>query len=470
MSAANCPKCGFLNPADAERCGRCGVILGAHATVGYLPGHVVAGNYRLVRRIGEGGMGEVWEAVQTSIDRTVAIKFLHPELMKHPTARHRAIGEGKALGRVSHSNVVAIHECLETDDTVALVLEFVASGSLADRIDAHGAVKWQTAAAWMADILRGLGALHRAGLVHRDLKPDNVLMAVDEDGRVTPKLTDLGVAHDESATRITRAGSRMGTFEFMAPELFEGKAATTKSDIYACGVMLYELLVGEAPFTGTEASIMRGHCLQAPDVARLPSDVPAWLKNALMRSLAKSPDERFDDDRAFRAALSESGDVGASEAPAAVPPVVQNMRNTPKKPPPTPAEVAAPVAPSKGPTAPAAPSPPPPQSDVTDWNPPATQSSKTWLVVVVLLLAAGVGYLLYSKSLEEKAAVRGRIFQRALLQDFRQRLWAPPRQIVRAYKESCEDGYKLACKYREWHRGEKAASFADGRATFRVRM
>jgi serine/threonine protein kinase len=141
LNTQNCPKCFNLNPPDAEDCGRCGATLGSDAAVGFLPEMVIAGNYKLLQRIGEGGMGEVWSAVQTSIDRRVAIKFLHAELMKHPTARRRVLGEGKALGKLGHANVVSIFECFETDNTVALVLEFIEGGSLADRIEADGAKK-----------------------------------------------------------------------------------------------------------------------------------------------------------------------------------------------------------------------------------------------------------------------------------------------------------------------------------------
>ena len=181
MSDGSCPKCFFLNPPGAEQCGRCGAILGDDAAVGFLPGQVIAGEYRLERRIGEGGMGEVWVATQTSIGRHVAVKFLHAELMKHPTARRRVLAEGKALGKLSHTHVVSIHAVFETDNTVALVLEFIEGGSLADRIESSGALKWPEAVSIMHGVLKGLGAIHHAGLVHRDMKPDNILLDIDLD-------------------------------------------------------------------------------------------------------------------------------------------------------------------------------------------------------------------------------------------------------------------------------------------------
>ena len=155
--------------------------------------------------------------------------------------------------------------------------------------------------------------------MHRDIKPDNVLLAEDEDGDTLPKITDLGIAHDQEGTRLTRDGSQLGTLEYMAPELFESQAPSIQSDLYACGVMLYELLVGDVPFSGTQAFVMKGHCFDPPDFSRLPADVPAHLRSALETALAKDPAERFADCNAFRAALSGGGAIAPSVAPAEVP-------------------------------------------------------------------------------------------------------------------------------------------------------
>ena len=317
LSAQTCPKCFFLNPADAAHCGRCGAELGRSADKGFLPEQVIGGRYRLVRRIGEGGMGEVWEAVQTGVNLSVAIKFLHPVLMIHNTARQRVLKEAEALGRLRRSSrIITLYDYFETDETVALVLEFAEGGSLADRIDTEGTIPWSQAVSWMDGVLRGLGAIHREGLIHRDMKPDNVLLGRDEDGDLVPKVTDLGIAHNQEGTRITRDGSQLGTFEYMAPELFQAQEPSIQSDLYACGVMFYELLVGEAPFTGTQATVMLGHVSTPPDMARLPHDVPTHVRHALDKALAKDPAERFADCNAFRAALSGEGTIASSVAPA----------------------------------------------------------------------------------------------------------------------------------------------------------
>ena len=212
----------------------------------------------------------------------------------------------------------------ETSNSVALVLEFIQGGSLCDRIESEGAYEWQEAVRLIDGILKGLGALHRSGIVHRDMKPDNVLLAVDHDGEVTPKVTDLGIAHDESATRLTRDGSRLGTPEYMSPEQVRGQSVDVRSDLYSTGIVLYEMLMGEVPFSGTDYDIMHGHASQVPDLDRLPTDVPEWLRNALAVSMAKTPEERFQTYSEFREALSPDRPVDASRIPKLVPPPAPN--------------------------------------------------------------------------------------------------------------------------------------------------
>ena len=172
LSAQTCPKCFFLNPADAAHCGRCGAELGRSADKGFLPEQVIGGRYRLVRRIGEGGMGEVWEAVQTGVNLSVAIKFLHPVLMIHNTARQRVLKEAEALGRLRRSSrIITLYDYFETDETVALVQDSLKAQSC--RPHRHGGT------------IRGVNCLldgrcaqrprrnPSRRLIHRDMKPDN---------------------------------------------------------------------------------------------------------------------------------------------------------------------------------------------------------------------------------------------------------------------------------------------------------
>ena len=131
----------------------------------------------------------------------------------------------------------------------------------------------------MGEVLRGLAALHAAGIIHRDVKPDNILLSKDDNGRLVPKLTDLGIAHNQDGTRLTRDGSRLGTPEYMAPEQIKSGTTGVASDIYACGVMLFEMLSGVVPFAGTDYEIQHGHVAGTPDFGKLPTDTPMWLRN-----------------------------------------------------------------------------------------------------------------------------------------------------------------------------------------------
>ena len=254
MQPVQCQKCFNLNPADAALCQRCGASLGASNARGFLPGQVYQDRYELLHRIGAGGMGEVWAATHLNLGSRVAIKFLHSNLMDHPTVRARALKEAKALGLVSQRNVVSVMDCFETESTIGLVMEFVADGCLATHLVGQGALPPVEVVGLMRGILRGLTAIHKSGLVHRDIKPDNILLARDDDEWV-PKIADLGVAHNVEGTRLTGNDSRLGTPEYMAPEQIKSGATSEASDIYSCGVLMYELLTGTVPFSGSDYEI-----------------------------------------------------------------------------------------------------------------------------------------------------------------------------------------------------------------------
>ena len=161
-------------------------------------------------------------------------------------------------------------------------------------------------------VLQGVQAIHAAGLVHRDIKPDNILLMRDGLGALMPKVADLGIVHTVDGTRLTADGSQLGTLEYMAPELFDTHEPSAQSDIYACGILLYELLVGEAPFTGSQVQIMRGQCMVPPDLERLPAEVPACVRKALEKALAKKPEARFSDCAIFREALGDHIETAAT--------------------------------------------------------------------------------------------------------------------------------------------------------------
>ncbi len=259
----------------------------SEAPVGYFPvGHLLAqGRYRIENLLGEGGMGAVYLATETSLDRHVALKVLHPELTAHPTARRRMEQEARALARVSSAHVVRVNTVFEEDGLLIIDLEYMPGGKLDDQIPAGG-VDEATARMWMAQILKGLEALHKTGLVHRDLKPGNVL--IDDEGNL--RVTDLGIAFDGQRTEGTRTrlGARLGTPEYMAPEQIDGGAISIRTDLYAAGVVLFQMLTGEVPFAGDELDVMQAQRRQAPDLTVVYRKSPA-LASMVEQAMAKDP-------------------------------------------------------------------------------------------------------------------------------------------------------------------------------------
>jgi hypothetical protein len=296
-----CTVCGRGNPEDASACGRCHKHFTMEEGELQMGQTLGEGRYVVAAHLGQGGMGSVYRVRDRRLDRDVAIKLLKRDLTGHPTARARMEREAKALARLNHPNVVDIYDVLDHEGTLALVIEYVDAGTLSDKLG-EGAMAWEEALAFMAEVLSGLEALHEAGLVHRDLKPDNVLI----DGkRGTPKITDLGVAHDTVGRGMTRQGARLGTPKYMSPEQVQGGAIDGRTDLYACGIVLYEMLVGEVPCVGeSEFQVWEAQVRQKPDLERLPGDVPQGLRDVLRRALEKTASDRFESAKAMREALS----------------------------------------------------------------------------------------------------------------------------------------------------------------------
>jgi serine/threonine protein kinase len=268
---------------------------------GFLPGQTLrGGRYRVERLLGAGGMGTVYAATDLTNMERVALKVLLPELSNHPTARQRMEGEARALYRIRSANVVELRAVFNEDGLLVLGLEFMAGGSLDQQLDGKG-VSPDLARAWTSQILRGLEALHAAGLVHRDLKPANILL--DEHG--TLKVTDLGIAQDSQrqGDLRTRHDANLGTAEYMAPEQIQSAATVdARADVYAAGIILYELLTGAVPFGGNEFAVKAGHVQRQPDLGAVRARCPelVWV---VARALEKNPDQRFASAAAFRAAL-----------------------------------------------------------------------------------------------------------------------------------------------------------------------
>jgi serine/threonine-protein kinase len=244
---------------------------------------VGSGRYEILIPLGTGAMGSVYKARDTRLDREVALKALSGALLSHPTARERMGREARALARIEHRNVVQIRDVFDEGPVLVLVLELVTGGDLAERARS-AALDQGEVMALMEGVLTGLEAIHEVGIIHRDIKPSNVLLT--EAG--IPKLTDLGIAHDSRGRAMTGMGAQLGTAEYMSPEQVRGQAVDERTDIYAAGVMLYELLAHRVPFTGeSDFDICHAHVHEAPNLKPLENNVSEHLIEVCLAAVVK---------------------------------------------------------------------------------------------------------------------------------------------------------------------------------------
>ncbi|GIG67114.1 serine/threonine-protein kinase [Phytomonospora endophytica] len=270
-----------------------------------LPGQVLVGRYRLDAHIATGGMGEVWRAEDTRLHRVVAVKILSPGLAQDATFRERFAAEARTVAALRVPGVVGIYDAVETvgEDgrpLAFLVMEHVPGVTLAALLDEEGRLEPDRAMSMLAQAADALDAAHLAGIVHRDVKPDNII--VGEDDRVT--LVDFGVARVKGEATLTAAGSILATIRYAAPEQLSGVEIGPSADIYALGVVAHECLAGEAPFNGeSTAAIVAGHLLRPPPP--LPLEVPAAAATVVSKALAKEPERRYASAAAFAAACRD---------------------------------------------------------------------------------------------------------------------------------------------------------------------
>jgi len=259
------------------------------------------GNARIVREIGRGGMGVVYEAFQEELDRPVAVKALDVKLARSKEIVERFRREGRAYARLRHEAIVQVHDLVEKEDGLYLVTEFVDGADLAHVLHKGGALPADCVAAVGARVAEALDYVHYNALLHRDVKPANVM--VSREGEV--KLMDFGIAKGEDDLSLTRAGMLIGSPSYMAPEVLGGAEAGPPSDVWALGITLYELLAGEKPFRGKDAedlftSIQRGRFRR---IRALAPDCPRRLARAVERCLSQDPARRFKSAGALARAL-----------------------------------------------------------------------------------------------------------------------------------------------------------------------
>jgi len=296
------------------------------------PGRVLGGRYRLVEELARGGMATVWIADDPLLSRRVAVKILRAELAANEGTRARFRNEAASAAQLAHPNIVATYDTGDDDGTAYIVMELIDGPTLRHLIDEAGSLPVEEVLRIGAQVANALDAAHRAGLIHRDVKPANVL--VPDAGPV--KVTDFGIAKAAGEEDLTRTGVVMGTARYLAPEQVNGKPMDSRGDVYSLGLVLFEALWGDPPFGGDTdvATAMARLTTTAPSVRLLRPDVPAAVDDIIHRCLARDPTARYDSAGALRDALQSaraSTGAGGMNGPGGLGPT-RRERRTAKKP------------------------------------------------------------------------------------------------------------------------------------------
>ena len=270
-------------------------------------GTLLSGRYRLDARIGAGGMSTVFRAFDTVLERQVAIKLMHREISSDSDQLERFRREARAVAQLNHPHIVGVIDAGEEGDpdhpTPYIVFEYVEGETLKDRIRRHGRLQIGEAVAYSIEMARALGAAHERGIVHRDVKPQNVL--VDEEG--SAKVTDFGIARTLDQEGLTADGRVLGTTDYVSPEQALGHAVTGQSDLYSLGIVLFEMLTGDVPFHGeNQVAVAMKHVREElPDVQLRRPEVSSSLAAVIDRATDKDLGRRYADDSQFIADLEE---------------------------------------------------------------------------------------------------------------------------------------------------------------------
>jgi len=340
------------------------------------------GRYRIVRKLGMGGMANVYLAEDEVLGRRVAIKILNDRHAGDDQFVERFRREAKNAASLSHPNIVSIYDRGEAEGTYYIAMEYLDGRSLKELIVARGPAPIHLAVDYARQILAALRFAHRHGIVHRDIKPHNVL--VDGEGRL--KVTDFGIAR-AGASQMTEAGSIIGTAQYLSPEQAKGASVDQTSDLYSVGVVLYELLTGVVPFSGdTPVEIAMKHLSTVPEPPSAKrADIPRDLDMVVMRALAKDPSERY------QSAEEMDADLRRVNRGVAISPVTEEAATAIISRPP--AEVTAITSHAPRPPAPYA-----PPAAYYDYDEPPRRTIWPWIVALLFVTAALVGgYFLYSQ-------------------------------------------------------------------------
>jgi serine/threonine protein kinase len=296
-----CPKCQHENPDDTLYCGKCGTALKSAEEISITKtlitpkeslqkGSTVAERYTIILELGRGGMGVVYKAEDTKLKRTVALKFLPPDLTHVPEVRDRFTREAQAAAALDHPNICTVYEFDQADETSFISMAYIEGQSLKKKIES-GPLKLEEALHMAMQVAEGLQEAHKKGVVHRDIKSANIM--VTERGQA--KIMDFGLARVTESSLVTQEGMTMGTVTYMSPEQARGEKVDHRTDIWSLGVVLYEMLTGKLPFRGEhEQTIVYSILKEKPEpITDLKPDVPVSIVQVVSKALEKDPDKRY---------------------------------------------------------------------------------------------------------------------------------------------------------------------------------
>src|SRR6185312_4903657 len=411
LTNMNCPQCNQALRDGAQFCDGCGTSitladLAEKDTLSLDPsdavpdpwiGKTIGNKYQMVALLGSGGMGAVYLARRTNIGDRVAIKVLHQEFVNEAKTVERFRREAQAAALLRHATVVAIYDFSEArdDEPAYIVMELIEGKTLRKLLETGGALNPQRAVALMSEVCKGVGVAHRNNVVHRDIKPDNIMVLTPDvdDGREQVKVVDFGIAklRDMKAGQtLTQPGRTIGTVYYMSPEQCCAEKLDARSDVYSLGVVLYEMLVGAPPFTAdTGAVIISKHLSQPPPPVPERLNVSAQLVSVVMGALAKDPKDRPVDATAFREQLIAA--MGDAEPLKTSPPSLKNIATEKQQAESTSARSISDVVPSKV-TPPALP-------HLSPKVPSSKSNRRRWLAIAVagLVLVLLSGFVLMRK-------------------------------------------------------------------------
>ncbi|MFX0069257.1 MAG: protein kinase [Candidatus Hodarchaeota archaeon] len=297
-----CPKCDFENPEDLSFCGKCGTQLPSPERVKVTEtletpkeelttGSIFAGRYQIIEELGRGGMGKVYRVLDKKLKEEIALKLIKPEIAKDKKTLERFHNELKLARKISQRNVGRMYELMEENGTHFITMEYVPGEDLRSLIRRIGQLPIGKSISIVKQICEGLAEAHRLGVVHRDLKTNNIM--IDKEGNV--RIMDFGIARSLEAKGITGAGVMIGTPEYMSPEQVEGKDVDQRSDIYSLGIILYEMVTGRVPFEGdTPFTIGMKHKSEMPkDPKEFNVQIPDDLSRVILCCLEKEKDKRY---------------------------------------------------------------------------------------------------------------------------------------------------------------------------------